>query len=491
VTSRSKTRFPSENRYRVAAVVAGLGLVLATAFVFAKGSLFGGGYELRAMVASASQLRGGSEVRIAGVKVGEVESIEPGPRHTSTVTMTVDDEARPIRHDATLTVKPRLVLEGNAYIDLSPGSQGGRELPAGATIPLARTAITPQLDQVLNVLDAPTRGSLHAAVAELGGALGSPPPDRKSAVGSGFRGLRRAVHELDGALGSVRQVAAAAQGTRPLDLTRAVQGTGDTVAQLATDPRALADSVTGFNRVMGSLAREEHAVSATIAELDALLRRAPASLSRIDAALPELTLFGDALRPTLREAPAALASAGRTLDQIGAVTRPSELPRLLERLAPLSANLPDLERRLRALFGYTRQVTDCLTSNVVPALDSKIQDGPHTTGDPAWLDLLHAITGFTSASTSFDGNGGTFRAGLAFGPGPLRGVIPGMGTIAGNLNTKIQGIRPAWLGYGVEPPYRPDVPCKGQKLPDLNAEAAPPPDWNLRKATVRKKARAR
>jgi phospholipid/cholesterol/gamma-HCH transport system substrate-binding protein len=490
--SGSSARFPSENRYRVAAVVAGLGIVLATAFVFAKGSLFGGGYEVRAVVASASQLRGGSDVRIAGIKVGEVQAIKSGPGHTSTVTMTVGDNGRPVHQDATLTVKPRLVLEGNAYIDLAPGSQSAPELPAGGTIPLARTAITPQLDQVLDVLDAPTRDSLHATVAQLGGALGSPPLDRRSPVGSGFRGLRRAVHELDGALGSVRQVAAAARGTRAGDLHGAVQGLGDTVRQLAADPRALADSVAGFNRVMGSLAREDRALGATIGEFDALLRRAPASLTRIDAALPDLTRFGDALRPTLHEAPTTLRKATRLLDQIGLASRPAELPLLLRRLEPVTANLPDLERRLRALFGNTRKVTDCLTSNVIPALNTKLQDGPHTTGDPAWLDLLHAITGFTSASTSFDGNGGTFRAGLAFGPALVQGVLPGIGTIAGNLNTKIQGVRPAWLGYGVEPPYRPDVPCAGQKLPSMNVDAAPPPDWNLRPlALPSKKGRSR
>ena len=55
-----------EARYRRAAVIAVLLVALTTAFVFGKGVLFGGGYEIRAVISDANQLRGGSEVRIGG-----------------------------------------------------------------------------------------------------------------------------------------------------------------------------------------------------------------------------------------------------------------------------------------------------------------------------------------------------------------------------------------------------------------------------------------
>jgi phospholipid/cholesterol/gamma-HCH transport system substrate-binding protein len=468
-----------EARYRRAAVIAVLLFVLGAGFVFFKGSLFGGGYQLRAVISSASQLRSGSEVRIGGIKVGQVRSIDRGPGSASVVQFTIAGNGRPVHRDATLIVKPRLLLEGNAYIDLSPGTPGAAELADGATIPLAQTAITPQLDQVLNVFDSPTRDSLHRSIAGLAGGLGSAPPDVTAATGSGYRGLRRAVHELDGSLHSVRQVVHATRGTQPGDLHRAVDNSADMISQLADNPQALADSVTHFNRVIGTLAAASAPLAASIAGADRVLKTAPASLTKIDAALPHLTRFATALRPTLHTAPDTLRKTNRLLDQIGAVTRPQELPRLLDRLKPITSNLPSLEPRLRALFAYTTQVTDCISTHVVPVLNTKIQDGKHTTGDPAWLDLLHAVTGFTSASTSFDGNAGTFRAGLAFGPTALQGVIPGLGTIAGNINQDIQGVRPAWLGYGVEPPYRPDAPCADQKLPMLNVQPAPAPRWGL------------
>ncbi len=463
-------------RYRRAAFIAGVLLLAGTVFVFAKGRLLGSGYEIRAVVSTVTQLRPTSEVRISGIKVGEVTGIDRGPDNTSVLTMAIDNNGRPVHADASLVIKPRLLLEGNAYVDLSPGSPAAAEIGEGDTIPRTRTAVTPQLDQVLNTLDTPTRDALHQAISGLASGLGHAPPTPRAARGSGYRGLRRAVKELNGALGSVTDVTNAARGTAPNDLGRAVSGTGDVVEQLARDPRALADSVTNFNRVMRTISEPDAHLAESIRGFDAVLRAAPSSLERVDAALPRLTRFGRALRPALRGLPGALRPTNAVLDQIGAISRPAELPRLLTRLAPTTARLPQLEARLRALFGYTTQVTDCISTHIVPALSSKIQDGKHTTGDPAWLDLLHAITGFTSASTSYDGNGGTFRAGLAFGPTALQGVIPGLGPVVGRF-TPVEGVRPVWLGYGVEPPYRPDERCADQKLPDLNAQSGEPPAW--------------
>ncbi|MHB8689987.1 MAG: MlaD family protein [Solirubrobacteraceae bacterium] len=475
-TRRSRPNL--EARYRRAAIIAALGLVLATVFVFARHSLFQGRYEIRAVFSSVNQLRAGSEVRIAGIKVGQVDGITAGPSNTSIVDMGIDNAGLPIHDDATLTLKPRLILEGNGYIDLNPGTPAAADLKAGGTIPLAQTAVSVQLDQVLNVFDVATRGALQGSIASLASGLG-PAPRASAAAQPGYGGLRFAVRELDGALTSIRQVAHATRGTQPGDLGHSVGSSRDVTAQLARSPQALAGSVTSFNRVMAALAEEDQPLAATIGGLDQVLLVAPGSLTRIDAALPPLTHFADALRPAMHAAPITLSKTNRLLDQIDAVVQPTELPRLLDRLAPVTATLPQLEQRLRTLFGYTAQVTGCINTHVVPVLNSRIQDGASTTGDPAWLDLLHALTGLTSASTSVDGNGGTFRVGVAFGASELQGVIPGIGKIVGQLDPGVQGVRPIWLGYGVDPAYRPDQQCVAQPLPHLNAESGPAPSWDL------------
>src|SRR5690606_20560603 len=111
-------------------------------------------------------------------------------------------------------------------------------------------------------------------------------------------------------------------------------------------------------------------------------------------------------------------------------------------------SLPTFERRLGDLFRWSRLTTDCIVSNVVPSLNLKIpEDHIHATGDPVWLDLMHAFTGMTSFVSSVDGNGGTVRLGITSGDQGLNGILPGLGQVAA-LDFGAVGVRPTWLGYG-------------------------------------------
>jgi len=79
------------------------------------------GYELKAVFANAVTIRKDSPVRIAGVNVGKVITVAPKGQDAE-VTFTVSDMGRPIHSDAQATIRPRLFLEGNFFIDLTPGS---------------------------------------------------------------------------------------------------------------------------------------------------------------------------------------------------------------------------------------------------------------------------------------------------------------------------------------------------------------------------------
>jgi hypothetical protein len=163
--------------------------------------------------------------------------------------------------------------------------------------------------------------------------------------------------------------------------------------------------------------------------------------------------------------------------QVHGLVGSRELPALLDRLAPVTKTLPGLERGLGGLLPLVTPINQCLSTRVIPTLDQKLQDGSLSTGDPAWLDLLHAATGVTSITGGFDGNGVAIRIGVAQGPGLLAGILPGFGQVT-VLGAPIQGVRPTWLGYGVSPPYRPDQWCTKQPLPNLNARSGPAPSWD-------------
>ena len=111
-----------------------IGLVVAILFVvgfylgFTKRIPFTGrGYELHATLENATTLKPDSPVRIAGVNVGKVFSVEP-EGNMAEATFTVSDEGLPIHEDAEIKVRPRLFLEGNFFLDLHPGSPSAPEL---------------------------------------------------------------------------------------------------------------------------------------------------------------------------------------------------------------------------------------------------------------------------------------------------------------------------------------------------------------------------
>src|SRR5205807_815163 len=68
-------------------------------------------------------------------------------------------------------IRPRIFLEGNFFIDLSPGTPGSPVAPGGYTFPISQGTEPVQLDQLLGALPASTRGSLQTLLKQYGGAV--------------------------------------------------------------------------------------------------------------------------------------------------------------------------------------------------------------------------------------------------------------------------------------------------------------------------------
>lgn len=483
--THDQRRSAAERRYVRAALVAAGALALIAVGAFAGTGWLTSHFELRAVFASANDLQRGSAVRIAGVDVGQVSAITPGPDNTSIVAMDINGSGQPIHSDAFLAIEPRLALEGNFYVKLDPGSAGEPLVRPGGLLPESNTSVPVQLDQVLDTFDLATRDALQQSIRGIADGLGrgGSASVRRPSLPTGYAGLRDAAEALDSALPSVTQVANDARGTEPGDLHGAVTFSRDFTAQLAQNPAALAGLVTNFNTVTAALSAEDQQLGASIQGLDAVARAAPPSLTALDTALPTLTNFADRLDPVLRAAPSPLQKVTALTSQVRALVQPPKLPALLDQLAPITAALPGLEAGLGKLLPLVTTADRCLSGHVVWALDQKLQDGPFSTGDPVWLDALHAFTGTTSVNGGFDGNGSAIRAGVGEGGSTLTAVLPGIGQFAG-IFPAFAGVRPRWLGYGVSPPYLPDKWCDQQPLPNLAATTGPAPAWERTAAPV-------
>jgi phospholipid/cholesterol/gamma-HCH transport system substrate-binding protein len=143
---------------------------------------FANPYTIHAVFSNANGVRPGSPVRIAGVDVGQVTGVgaEPGCKssssdpsacHAAELTMTIQNQGLPIHDDATFAIRPRIFLEGNFFVDVSPGTPSAPTAGAGHTFPIQQGVEPVQLDQVLTSLQSDTRRNLQILLQQFGTAV--------------------------------------------------------------------------------------------------------------------------------------------------------------------------------------------------------------------------------------------------------------------------------------------------------------------------------
>jgi virulence factor Mce-like protein len=153
-------------------------------------------YDLKANLPNAAQLVRGFEVRIGGARVGLISEIEPLRRDDGStyaqVTMKLDKELEPLPADSRLRVRPRSAL-GLKYIELEPGDEGGKTLPAGSVIGVEAVRQSVELDEFFNMFDAPARVGQRDSLDGYGGGLAG----RGQDLNTGIEALRPLLTDLE------------------------------------------------------------------------------------------------------------------------------------------------------------------------------------------------------------------------------------------------------------------------------------------------------
>ena len=275
---------------------AAITVVLTALLAQTLGSLPFGGTAYKALFTDVTGLVVGDDVRISGVRVGEVRKIEVLPSATAQVTFSVDDDI-PLATSVRVKLRYRNLV-GQRYLALYEGPGGGQVLRPGGVIPHTQT--TPALD--LTVLF------------------------------NGFRPLFTALTPAE-----VNRLS--------YQIIQVLQGEGGTVASLlrrtASLTNTLADRdavigrvITNLNAVLSTLDEREESLDQTIVALQrfvsglagdrAAIGQALANLGDLTSATGEL--LGDA-RPALAADVAELGALAGTLNDNAAV-----IDRTLQRL---------------------------------------------------------------------------------------------------------------------------------------------------------------
>lgn len=135
-------------------ILRGLGLAVVLAVLVTGCAVLGGNdtYEVEATFARTYNLFPGSPVRVLGIDVGKVKEVEIDPGEDAvTAILTVDGDIE-LPADVGALIVPEALL-GERYVQLDPPYTGGETLEPGATIPLDRTQVPFEFDEVLESLN--------------------------------------------------------------------------------------------------------------------------------------------------------------------------------------------------------------------------------------------------------------------------------------------------------------------------------------------------
>jgi phospholipid/cholesterol/gamma-HCH transport system substrate-binding protein len=473
---------------RVSAAAAGALLLLIVAigvfFGFTKKVPFKHHYTVTAVVRTSNLLAKGSPVRIAGVNVGTV--VGSGRyRHGeyAQIRMQMTDAGRPLRADASLKIRPRLFLEGNFYVDLQPGSPDAPEMPDGGVIPVTRTAVPVQLDQVLAVLQSDTRKALRETVQGLGDALGSTPTAKEDASQeaavqgvTGGEALNRTLKTSPDALRDSATVLTALRGRVNGDLSRAVEGIGDVTEALAKDEGALRGVVRNFATTVNATGDNADALRRTVVALARTSAAGRSAFPQLQAALPPTRTASRDLANAMTEIPSTIDAARPWLRQARPLLSDAELKGLLRTVRPTLTNTARLTHEARTLVPAVGAFAQCMNQVFLPTLNVKLDDGPLSVDAENYKEFFYGVVGMNGEGQTFDGNGTKLRLQTIGGATRIKSGATNYSAASGglpefaNITLPSTGTSPAFSSK--LPPIRTDVACAKNAVPPLNGKAS-------------------
>ena len=142
------------------------------------------GYRFQVSFAEATQLATEADVRISGVPVGRVKTIEPDTETgRSIVVIELQSRYAPMPSDARAILRQKTLL-GETYVELTPGSGDAEPVPDGGELAESQVSPTVQLDEIYRTFDPETRAAFQTWMQEQAKAIGDNGRDVNDALGN-------------------------------------------------------------------------------------------------------------------------------------------------------------------------------------------------------------------------------------------------------------------------------------------------------------------
>jgi ABC-type transporter Mla subunit MlaD len=321
---------------RILAVVLLIAALVAVVVIVTAGN-DDGGYKVRAIFDNAGFVIPGEDVKVAGVKVGKIDSLDVTEDKKAAVVLDITDPGyQDFRKDAECTVRPQsLIGERFVECELTQARAPGTEPPPALDriergpgkgqylLPVENTSKSVDLDLVNNIMRRPVRERLSVILDELG-------------MGVAGRGedLNVVIRRADPALKEVDKV------------IRILASQNDTLKRLAVDSDTILQPLARARRhVSGAIENSSAGARATASERGALaadIERRPRGLAELTPTMQQLGALSDQMTPVV--------------DNLGAVA--PQINRMIFELGPFAkAGIPALQSLGQAAEQGTPAVT--------------------------------------------------------------------------------------------------------------------------------------
>ena len=452
-------RLPHLNRFQAGLI----GLILIVAITYGCYTKFANplssSFTVNATFSSVNGLIPGSPVRIAGVQVGTVSSVQSigsasDGHQGAEVSMSIQNNGLPIHRNATFWIRPRIFLEGNFFVDVYPGTPEAPAVKSGYTFPIQQGREPVQFDQLLTSLQASTRQNLQTLINQYG-----------KAVYLGGKSYNSSIQYWAPAYKYSSEVTHDMLGKRPNDLATWIDKGGAVSAALSAHPQNLENLITDFNTTANAFARENTALQAAVGELPHTLSAAIPAFHALNAAFPPLERLATALIPGVQSSGPTIDASLPYITQLRLLVQPSELRGLT---ADLAVAIPALAKLTNETIPFmkneVRPTSSCVVHVIYPWSQLTINDHKFsgTPGFPlrkVFQEAVDYLPGLAGESRSFDANGPYIRV-LGTGGTLTYSLQPGL---FGQSLTPIDGTQPAPAPYGQIPPLRPHTQCETQR----------------------------
>jgi phospholipid/cholesterol/gamma-HCH transport system substrate-binding protein len=339
----------------------------------------------------------GQTVRVAGVKIGDIGTVDLKDGH-AVVTLAIDEKYKSLLHrDATALLRPKTGLK-DMFIEVEPGSDGSPLMRAGDHLPITNTAPDIDPDEFLSALDTDTRSYLQLLINGAGKGLAGHGNDLR-AVFKRFEPLHRDLARFSEAIAERRH-----------NMKRLVHNYASLVNELSDKDHDLRRLVESSNAVFKQFAVEDKNIGTTVNRLPAALNQTSDTLVKVSSLAktmkPALTSLGPVFKQVDKANHQVLPFVKEAAPEIKSQIRPfvrTARPYIRD-LRPASTDLAQSQPDLAAAFHELNRFFNMVAYN--PGGTEKLsgdptKDASRDEGYSFWMSwLAHNSVSLFSTSTA-------------------------------------------------------------------------------------------